>query len=613
MKTARLSVPGVGLALILAGCATNPSGGGSGGDNGSGGSGSGGVILTGNGGSGGSSSSGGSTGSGGSQSSGGSTGSGGSVSGNGGSSSGGATGSGGAKGGNTGSGGATSSGGNTGSGGTTSTGGAGGATSAGGNTGSGGATSTGGSTGSGGAAGASGAVTVQLGMTEQVIEGFGINDNWAAGSTPAALFQTSGSGLGLTILRTGMSDTGAFYNSGESSGDVATLKSGAGSDAKLIGSVWSPPANCKSNNSVNDGGTVMTSCYTSWGTTIANFAGSNGFYAMSIANEPDFASCGSADPCNGNYPTTLFTAQQMVAYTKVAGPLLKAKGVKVIAPEASEWLHQWSNVSAGPDVGGHESSDPLKCGCFPDKNTNSCASACTSGMGYDYGHALAADSTAWAAIDIVGVHEYDSQSAVAWPSDVNSGKPNKEVWQTEMSGVKWWPEQGPSCDIANGVKVAGSDPLRAHRRPGLGLALVVVPGLRNRRQRRSAAQERQQRERLQRGRHQAPLHARELQQVHPPRLPPRGRHRHDPLERAAFCLPGLGRHGGRGGHQQQHLDGERADHHLGWDVDAGLADAVGDGLEQQPHEQDRRHRERWVLHRDARRSVRYDVRRQVTR
>ena len=24
-----------------------------------------------------------------------------------------------------------------------------------------------------------------------------------------------------------------------------------------------------------------------------------------------------------------------------------------------------------------------------------------------------------------------------------------------MSGVKWWPEQGPSCDISNGVAVAG--------------------------------------------------------------------------------------------------------------------------------------------------------------
>jgi glucuronoarabinoxylan endo-1,4-beta-xylanase len=66
-------------------------------------------------------------------------------------------------------------------------------------------------------------------------------------------------------------------------------------------------------------------------------------------------------------------------------------------------------------------------------------------------------------IDILGVHEYDSQVAMPWPSDVNGGKPNKEVWQTEMSGVKWWPEQGTgtgtsltgSATIENGVAVAG--------------------------------------------------------------------------------------------------------------------------------------------------------------
>jgi O-glycosyl hydrolase len=308
-------------------------------------------------------------------------------------------------------------------------------------------------------------------MTEQKIEGFGINDNWAAGSTPAALFQTTGtSGIGLTILRTGMSDStgqssGQFYNgTAETGGDIKTLMSGAGSDAKLIGSVWSPPTTCKTANTINpgdsnglDGGHLMVSasCATTWANTIASFAASNGFYAMSIGNEPDFNSCGSSDPCNGQYPTTLMTASEMVTWVQTAKTafMKNAPKVLIIAPEASEWLHQWSNVSAGPDVNGKESSDPLKCGCFPDKNTNSCS--CASGMGYDYGHAMAANSAAWAAFDILGVHEYDSQSAVAWPSDINGGKPNKEVWQTEMSGVKWWPDQGPSCDIANGVKVAG--------------------------------------------------------------------------------------------------------------------------------------------------------------
>jgi len=61
-----------------------------------------------------------------------------------------------------------------------------------------------------------------------------------------------------------------------------------------------------------------------------------------------------------------------------------------------------------------------------------CASTCTSGGGYDYGHAMAADSAAWSAFDIIGVHEYDAQIAYAWPSDVTSGKPDREIWQTEM-------------------------------------------------------------------------------------------------------------------------------------------------------------------------------------
>ena len=56
---------------------------------------------------------------------------------------------------------------------------------------------------------------------------------------------------------------------------------------------------------------------------------------------------------------------------------------------------------------------------------------------------------------IFGVQEYDSQIAFAWPADVNNGKKDKEVWQTEMSGMMYWPEQGPSGDISNGVAVAG--------------------------------------------------------------------------------------------------------------------------------------------------------------
>ena len=126
-----------------------------------------------------------------------------------------------------------------------------------------------------------------------------------------------------------------------------------------------------------------------------------------VSNEPDFASCGQTigPPCNGDYDTTLYTAKEMVAFVKVLGPKLKTAGVKLLAPEASEWLHFWSNVSAtGSTVSSHrDSSDPLKCGCFVGKTT-ACSSTCISGGGYDYGHWLYKDMTAWGLIDIIGVH-----------------------------------------------------------------------------------------------------------------------------------------------------------------------------------------------------------------
>ncbi|MBN1610290.1 MAG: hypothetical protein JW940_26920 [Polyangiaceae bacterium] len=289
--------------------------------------------------------------------------------------------------------------------------------------------------GSGGAtAGNAGAATVQLDKPKQTIEGFGISDTWAPAMTNSeadALFDPT-KGLGLSILRIGMDSDGGPMND-DVWNDIEKAKA-RGVD-RFIATLWSAPGSCKDRYTDGGGGHLLTSCYDSWATTVATFPdtvkqnANVDLYAMSVQNEPDFCGFDGEGPCSDDYSTMLYTAEEMVAFVKVVGPKLRALNppVKVIAPEVSEWIHLWTNDSA------HGSTNPLD-------------------GEYDYGHALAADTEAWAQIDILGTHQYDTQVAEPWPSDVPQTKP---VWMTEMSGIKLWPEAGPSSDIDNGVAVAG--------------------------------------------------------------------------------------------------------------------------------------------------------------
>jgi len=267
------------------------------------------------------------------------------------------------------------------------------------------------------------------------MDGFGIGDffSYSALSDYQAdqLFDPS-RGIGLSILRVAMGTDGNAF-SGTAYSDI--MKAQARGVQTFIGTVLTAPARCKDNSNVNDGGHLLTSCYDSWSDTIAAFPGvikkNTGvdLYGMSPADQPDFASCGTTPPCNGDFPTMLYTATELTNFMDVVGPKLHAASpnIKVLSPETAEWLHLWTNDSAPG------STDPLK------------------GTGYDYGHALYQDAQAWAQVDVVATEQYDTQTAEPWPS----GVPTKPLWMTEMSGIKYWPEAGPTSDMANGVAVAG--------------------------------------------------------------------------------------------------------------------------------------------------------------
>jgi len=329
--------------------------------------------------------------------------------------------------------------------------------------GTGGATSTTGDTVTSTTGGEVNGVTVQTADTRQNIQGFGFNTALKGGNGSLPwddLFGLEGpNAIGMSILRVGMNPQGNLTGFG--------IEEARSRGAKIIGSTWSPPGECKTSGTTQNGGHLITpdedggECYEMWSDRIAAFAEEYDLYAMSIANEADFKSCPGTPVCTVAYDTTEYTAKEMVEWVKHAGPKLRAVDVKVIAPEASEWTHVWSNLSGtGSIVEEHpHSSDPFECGCFSNEITPeleaTCAQHCKDGDGYDYGHWLWADQEAWNAFDIMGVHEYDAQRAYAWPADVNEGVRDREIWQTEMSGVSHWPEEGPSATIDNGVAVAG--------------------------------------------------------------------------------------------------------------------------------------------------------------
>lgn len=315
-------------------------------------------------------------------------------------------------------------------------------------------------------------LTVQLGEVRQPIRGFGINATIMPGGETLPwnqLYTLEGNdALGLSILRIGMHENGGHRDVPSDWETARTL------GAKVIGSCWSAPAAWKTNNDTTGGGHLLPDYYDDWATQIAEYANANNLYAMSIGNETDFASCApdQGRPCNppltDDYESMVYTGKELAAFVKVAGPIFDqiAPNTKMIAPEASLWIHVWSNLSPTNKAnGGYDSSDPLECNCYSNEITDAaaatCAPHCLNGAGgelaeggYDYGHWLASDPDAWNAFDIMGVHEYESQVGYAWPADVTGGVRDKEVWQTEMSGVMHWPEQGPSTDINNGLAVA---------------------------------------------------------------------------------------------------------------------------------------------------------------
>jgi glucuronoarabinoxylan endo-1,4-beta-xylanase len=207
----------------------------------------------------------------------------------------------------------------------------------------------------------SGDITVNPATAYQTMDGFGIADVWqnksSSTSTLTTLLFDPDQGIGLTLLRIGIDGTSGKPNI---MGDAAFVDGPA--IAKFGGKVWaapwSPPANMKDNNNVNNGGHLTTSDYDSWASVLAAFPAyykqQSGvdLYAVSAQNEPDFTA---------SYQSCLYDKTQMNNFIKVLAPKLAALNppVGVLAAEPDVWNNLWSGDNYGTAILGDSSVSPL--------------------------------------------------------------------------------------------------------------------------------------------------------------------------------------------------------------------------------------------------------------
>lgn len=134
----------------------------------------------------------------------------------------------------------------------------------------------------------SGQAVINLGKTNQVIDGFGGSSAWSgqlSSTVMDALYKNGPNQLGFTILRCRIDPNKAWTD------ESVNAKNAKARGATVFATPWSPPASMKSNNDVNNGGTLLTSQYGNYVNHLNQFIdllGTN-LDIISIQNEPDWA------------------------------------------------------------------------------------------------------------------------------------------------------------------------------------------------------------------------------------------------------------------------------------------------------------------------------------
>jgi glucuronoarabinoxylan endo-1,4-beta-xylanase len=183
----------------------------------------------------------------------------------------------------------------------------------------------------------------------QEIDGFGAS---SASDMPelnaitdarADMFFDPFKGIGLSLLRTQIQPDG-------SSLEIVTAQKAAARGARVWAAPWTPPANYKTNGTLERGGYLITSNYSGWASVLAGYIKwmrSKGvpIYALSVQNEPDISQ---------TYGSCLYSAQNIHDFVPHLYSALQSTGVgdtKIMIAEQYHWAFDLTDVAmADPSV-----------------------------------------------------------------------------------------------------------------------------------------------------------------------------------------------------------------------------------------------------------------------
>jgi glucuronoarabinoxylan endo-1,4-beta-xylanase len=188
----------------------------------------------------------------------------------------------------------------------------------------------------------------------QEIDGFGASsasdmpEMNAITDARADMFFDPVKGIGLSLLRTQIQSDG-------SSLEIVTAQKAAARGAKVWATPWSPPADYKTNGTLERGGYLSTSDYPGWASVLAGYVKlmeSKGvpIYALSVQNEPDISE---------TYSSCLYSAQNIHDFVPHLYSAFQSNGVsgtRIMIAEQYHWAFDLTDAAmADPAVAQHVS------------------------------------------------------------------------------------------------------------------------------------------------------------------------------------------------------------------------------------------------------------------